>query len=254
MSMVGAGGYVRNAVNIILTPVRSLFSYASDAFSGFASYFTKFDEIVDENNRLRDELSSLKERLSNAEEVEKMNEWLYGYLELKREREDFKYVDCKVTGSESGNYMTVFILDRGSTSGIKKDMCAITEYGVVGYVKEVGATWCKVVTLLESKTAIGAYIQRTDEIGVVEGDFNLASSGLCKMLYISSGSDVKPGDRILTSGYGSVYPRDLLIGYVESVEADPNMQTLVAYIRPSEELKDIKKLMIITDYEVTPDE
>ena len=65
---------------------------------------------------------------------------------------------------------------------------------------------------------------------------------------------MKPGDRILTSGYGSVYPRDLLIGYVESVEADPNMQTLVAYIRPSEELKDIKKLMIITDYEVTPDE
>ena len=254
MSMVGAGGYVRNAVNIILTPVRSLFSYASDAASGFASYFTKFDEIVDENNRLRDELSSLKERLSNAEEIEKMNEWLYGYLELKREREDFKYVDCKVTGSESGNYMTVFILDRGSTSGIKKDMCAVTEYGVVGYVKEVGATWCKVVTLLESKTAIGAYIQRTDEIGVVEGDFNLASSGLCKMLYISSESDVKPGDRILTSGYGSVYPRDLLIGYVESVEADPNMQTLVAYIRPSEELKDIKKLMIITDYEVTPDE
>ncbi|MBQ7669630.1 MAG: rod shape-determining protein MreC [Clostridia bacterium] len=254
MSMVGAGGYVRNAVNVILTPVRSLFSYASDAFSGFASYFTKFDEIVDENNRLRDELSSLKDRLSNAEEIEKMNEWLYGYLELKREREDFKYVDCKVTGSESGNYMTVFILDRGSTSGIKKDMCAITEYGVVGYVKEVGATWCKVVTLLESKTAIGAYIQRTDEIGVVEGDFNLASSGLCKMLYISSESDVKPGDRILTSGYGSVYPRGLLIGYVESVEADPNMQTLVAYIRPSEELKDIKKLMIITDYEVTPDE
>lgn len=254
MSAVGAGGYVRNAVNVILSPFRSLFSYASDAVSGFTSYFTEFDNIVDENNRLREELASLKERLSNAEEVEKMNDWLYRYLELRREHPDYKYVDCKVTGSESGNYMTVFILDRGTSSGITKGMCAVTDYGVVGYVKEVGTTWCKVVTLLESGTSVGAYIQRTDEIGIVEGDFALASEGLCKMMYISADSDVKEGDRILTSGYGSVYPRGLLIGYVERTEPDPNTQTIIAYIRPSEQLKDITKLMVITDYEVIADE
>jgi rod shape-determining protein MreC len=254
LSAVGAGSYVRNAVNIVLSPVKSLFSYASDAVSGFASYFTEFDNIVNENNQLREELASLKERLSNAEEVEKMNEWLYRYLELRREHTDYKYVDCKVTGSEAGNYMTVFVLDKGTSSGIAAGMCAITDYGVVGYVKEVGTNWCKVVTLLESDTAVGAYIQRTDEIGVVEGDFSLASEGLCKMLYISADSDVKAGDRILTSGYGSVYPRGFLIGYVERTEPDPNTQTIVAYVRPSEQLKDIKKLMVITDYEVVPDE
>ena len=254
MSAVGAGGYVRNAVNVVLTPVKSVFSWASDAVSGFVSYFTEFDSIVDENNRLREELSSLKERLSAAEETEKMNEWLSRYLGLRREHSDYKFVDCKVTGSESGNYMTVFILDRGTSSGIRKDMCAVTDYGVVGYVKEVGTTWCKVVTLLESKTAVGAYIQRTDEIGVVEGDFSLASEGLCKMLYLTSDSDVRAGDRVLTSGYGSVYPRGFLIGYVERVEPDANTQTLVAIIKPAEELKDITKLMVITDHGVASDE
>ena len=58
MSAVGAGGYVRNAVNVILTPVRSVFSWASDAVSGFTSYFTEFDNVVDENNRLREELAA----------------------------------------------------------------------------------------------------------------------------------------------------------------------------------------------------
>ena len=254
MSAVGAGGFVRNAVNVVLTPVKSLFSWTSDAISGFASYFTEFDNIVEENNRLREDLASLRERLSAAEETEKMNEWLNRYLGLRREHSDYKFVDCKVTGSESGNYMTVFILDRGTSSGIRKDMCAVTDYGVVGYVKEVGTTWCKVVTLLESKTAVGAYIQRTDEIGVVEGDFTLASEGLCKMLYLSSDSDVREGDRVLTSGYGSVYPRGMLIGYVERTEPDPNTQTIVAYVRPSEPLRDITKLMVITGYEVVPDE
>ena len=74
------------------------------------------------------------------------------------------------------------------------------------------------------------------------------------MLYLSADSDVKEGDRILTSGYGSVYPRGLLIGYVEKTEPDPNTQSVVAYIRPSEQMQDITKLMVITDYEVLPDE
>ncbi len=254
MSAVGAGSYVRNAVNVVLSPVKSLFSYASDAVSGFVSYFTEFDDIVEENKELREELSAAKKRISDAEEVEKMNEWLYRYLELRREHTDYKYVDCKVTGSESGNYMTVFVLDKGTSSGIACNMCVVTDYGVVGYVKEVGSNWCKAVTLLESGTSVGAYIQRTDETGVVEGDFNLASEGLCKMLYLSAESDVKAGDRVLTSGYGSVYPRGLLIGYVERTEPDPNTQTIVAYVRPSEQMKDITKLMVITDYEVLPDE
>ena len=254
MSAVGAGSYVRNAVNVVLSPVKSLFSYASDAVSGFVSYFTEFDEIVEENKELREELSAAKKRISDAEEVEKMNEWLYRYLELRREHTDYKYVDCKVTGSESGNYMTVFVLDKGTSSGIACNMCVVTDYGVVGYVKEVGSNWCKAVTLLESGTSVGAYIQRTDETGVVEGDFNLASEGLCKMLYLSAESDVKAGDRVLTSGYGSGYPRGLLIGYAERTEPDPNTQTIVAYVRPSEQMKDITKLMVITDYEVLPDE
>lgn len=254
MSAVGAGSYVRNAVNVILTPAKNLFSYASDAVSGFTSYFTEFDRVVAENNELREELSSLKERVSHAEEVEKMNEWLYKYLELRREHIDYKYVECKVTGSESGNYMTVFVLDKGTSSGIAKNMCVVTNYGVVGYVKEVGTNWCKVVTLLESDNSLGAYIERTDEIGVVKGDFSLASEGICKMLYISADSDVKVGDRILTSGYGSVYPRGLPVGEVIKIEPDPNTQTIVAYIKPAEQMQDIKKLMVITDYEVLPDE
>ena len=77
MSAVGAGSYVRNAVNVVLSPVKSLFSYAADAVSGFTSYFTEFDRIVEENNRLREDIASLKKRISDAEETEKMNEWLY---------------------------------------------------------------------------------------------------------------------------------------------------------------------------------
>lgn len=251
---VGAGDYVKNAVNTALSPIQKLFNYTADAMSGFAAYFTEFDRIAEENNTLREENRILKEKIADVEKTEQMNEWLYRYLELKREHMDFTYAAANIIGREAGNYMTVFTLDRGTYHGISKGMPAVTDYGVVGYVSDVGSDWCKVVTLLESGTAVGAYIERTEETGVVEGDFELSSEGLCRMLYISADSTVTEGDRIFTSGYGSVYPRGLLIGYVESTEPDPNTQTIVAYIRPAEEMKNITKLMIITSSEVKEDE
>lgn len=254
MSAVGAGGYVKNAVNVMVSPFQKLFGYATDAISGFTSYFTEFDRIVEENEALREELGNLKDKISDAEQTEQMNEWLYGYLEIKREHTDFTFADAHVTGRESGNYMTVFTLDKGTAHGVRSGMPAVTENGVVGYVSEAGLDWCKVVTLLESDTAAGVYIERTEETGIVEGDFELSSKGLCKMIYIDADSTVQEGDKVLTSGYGSVYPRGLLLGYVESVEIDANTQTLVAYVRPAESMQNIKRLMIITAYEVVADE
>lgn len=254
LAVTGAGGYVKNAMNVIVSPFQKLFGYATDAISGFTSYFTEFDRIVEENKQLREELKDLSEQISDAEETERMNEWLYRYLELKREHADYEFVAGSVTGRESGNYMTVFIIDKGTLQGVNKGMPAVTDYGVVGYVAEAGLDWCKVVTLLESDVAAGAYIKRTGETGIVEGDFNLAAEGLCKMTYISADSDVAVGDTIMTSGFGSVYPRGITLGYVESVEPDPNTQSLVAYIRPAQDMKNIEKLMIITAYEVVADE
>ncbi len=246
LTATGAGDYVKNALNVVVSPVQKLFNYTSDAIEGFTSYFTEFDRIVDENNSLKEENRQLKEQIADVEKAEQMNEWLYGYLELKREHMDFTYAAANVIGREAGNYMTVFTLDRGTRHGITEGMPAVTEYGVVGYVSDVGTDWCKVVTLLESGSAVGAYIERTGETGVVEGDFALSSEGLCRMCYINSDSTVEAGDRIFTSGYGSVYPRDLLIGYVEKTEPDPNTQTLIAYVRSAEKMTDISKLMIIT--------
>lgn len=254
LAATGAGDYVKNAIVVIVSPVQKLFNYTADAISGFAAYFTEFDRIVEENNTLREENKTLRDKIADVDKTEQMNEWLYRYLELKREHMDFTFAEANVIGREAGNYMTVFTLDRGSLHGVSRGMPAVTEYGVVGYVSDVGSDWCKVVTLLESGSAVGAYIERTGETGVVEGSFALSSEGLCRMLYISAESTVTEGDRIFTSGYGSVYPRDLLIGYVESTSPDPNNQTIIAYIRPAEEMKNIKKLMIITDYEVSGDE
>lgn len=69
------------------------------------------------------------------------------------------------------------------------------------------------------------------------------------MTYLSPDSDVAVGDRIVTSGYGSVYPRGLVIGYVDSVETDEFSQNKVAYVKLAANLGDLTNVMVITSYE-----
>ena len=210
---MGLGGTLKNGINTMLTPVQKLFSYVSDAFEGFVSYFTEFDRISAENAELRSRISELQDKVSAAEETEQMNRWLFDYLELKREHRDYKLLDAAVTGHESDNYITVYLLDKGTAQGVEKDMPVITADGIVGHVADAGTDWAKVTTLLYSGSAVGAYAER---------------SGVA----------------------GSVYPRGLVIGYVEAVEKNDESRALDVTVRPAVNIDgDIKRMMIVTDYE-----
>ncbi len=249
LSAMGVQMPLRNFINILTTPLQKGFNYITDAIDGFSSYFTDFDDLVAENAALKQENASLRDRLYNAEEIENLNTWLSDFLELKRAHTDFHFSVANITGRESGNYMTVFTVDRGSAHGITKGMPVVSADGVIGYVDEIGVIWAKVRTLIESASSIGAYVERTGELGLVEGNFTLASEGVCEITYLSADSDIQPGDRILTTGYGSVYPRDLVIGYVTEIIPDEYSRTLTARITPAASLTDLDKVMIITDYD-----
>lgn len=245
---MGLGNFVRSGICTVLSPVQKLFSYAADGIGGFAEYFTEYDRIKAENEELRETLADLRDELISAEELEQLNEWLFSYLELKREHTDFSFEPANVTGHGSESYITVFTLDRGESDGVFKDMAVVTPDGIVGHIVEAGASWSKAVTLIESGSAIGAKVERSGETGLIEGDFTLASEGKCKMTYLSADSDIKEGDRVMTTGTGSVYPEGLVIGYVDSVEPDALTRTKVAYITAAADIQNLEKLMVITDY------
>lgn len=248
LSIMGLYSYVRDAVGIVISPFVHGFDYISDGFHGFTDYFTEFDRLVAENEELKERIKEMEDDIYNAKLLEEENEWLYDYLELHRTHSDFSLIEAKVINRQAGNYLTSFTLDRGSYSGIERNMPVITSDGIVGYVAEVGTTWCKVVTLVETSVAVGAYAERSGDVGVVEGEFALRYDWRCRLKYISSDADIEVGDRILSSGLGEIYPRGLLIGTVESIETDAAARTKTAIIKPAVNPDDIDRVMIVTDY------
>lgn len=248
-AVMGYRGLAKNIVGTVTMPVRWVATVVGDAFEGWGKYFGTMKALNEENQALIDENEALKEQLQNAELLEKENERLRDYLDMKNKYPSFAMEEGMVISHSSGNYITNFTLNRGTLHGIAPNMPVITKDGIVGYVVEVGLNWCMVSTLIETATSVGAYIPRSEVVGIVSGDYSMRHEGTCKIGYIDAEADIEVGDTVYSSGTGSVYPADLKIGTITAIEANEYDRTLVATITPAVDFSSLKWVMIITGYQ-----
>ena len=251
LSMFGYSGIIRGTIKTIATPFEWCGTTVANAVNGFVEVFAEYDELKKENEELRTQISEKEGEEYELWVLKEQNDWLKSYLDIKSYIPELATTDVTVIARESGNYSTVLTINKGNVHGIKKNMPVITPEGTFGYVSECGLDWAKVVSIIETSSAVSVYTERTATTGVVEGDTALREKGYCVMTYISSNSDIKVGDRIFTSGNGGIYPAGLLIGEVIELSADETTRTLRAVIKPSVDFENselITRLLVITGY------
>ncbi len=251
LTAFGQVDIVRSGLKTMAKPFEWCAAAVADAIDGFVSVFTDYDDLVAENRELKAAIEAMRDAASDNEVLKKENAWLKEYLALRGENPDFVLTDAKVISHEAGNYSTVLTLNKGSVHGIKTNMPVITSSGLLGYVSETGLDWCKVVSIVETSSKVGVYTDRTGVIGTVEGSLELRQQGQCLMSY-DADADIKVGDRVYTSGTGSVYPDGLLIGRIASIEADEATRRLMAIVQPSVDFTDMSELdgvMVICGYD-----
>ena len=248
-SLMGYRSLSRNIVGIVTTPFRWCATAVTNAFEGFDRYFTSVEKVNEENETLKEKNKQLLRDLERAKVIEAENQRLRDYLGMKKEYPSFTLEEGMVLSYSSGNYITGYTLNRGTLHGIDINMAVITPDGIVGFVSEVGTNWCKVSTILETAVSVGAYIPRSAAVGMVSGDLSASQDGYCKFSYTEADADIQIGDEILSSGIGSVYPADLTIGVVESIEVDEYSRAIVAKVRPNVEFSKLQYMLIVTGYQ-----
>ncbi len=253
LGALGLPAPLRSVTKTLATPFTYCGARVADAVDGFVGAFTRYDAIREENESLQAALDSMEDQSRENEVLREENQWLKQYLKLAVDHPEFLLTDASVIAHEAGNTATVLTLNRGSVHGVKNKMSVITEDGLLGYVKEVGLDWCKVLTVVETASSVGVYTDRTGVRGIAEGNADLSSDGTCRMTYIDPTADIRLGDLVYTEGgEGSLYPPGLLLGTVEALEADENARMLVATIRPAVDFSDgnsLRRVMIVRGYD-----
>ena len=234
----------------ILAPIRTGASKLTDQAEQLYNYIFEYESLQEENVRLKEELSQLEEDSRRADALERENERLRAALGMSEVREDFKLVDCYVISRSSQEWSSTFTVNRGSSSGIRAGMCAITANGeVVGLVSEAGLNYAVIKSVMDSSLEISATIASSGYNGMVQGGYASGKAGLLRMDYLPSNSVIRNHDQVVTSG-STVYPRNLIIGHAVDADFDDTGVAKYALLEPAVNVASLEQVFIVTEYTV----
>ena len=240
--------YPSMVVQTILTPLRTGAKVMTDQAAQIYDYIFRYKALEAENARLKEELSRIQQNALESDSLTRENERLRKLLELKAAHEDYVLVDGYIIARSSGEWENTLTINRGKTSGIEVGMCAITETGmVVGLVVEVGSNYAVVSTVLDASISISATIADTGYAGIVTGGYTSGHGELLRMEYIRSDAVIRNNDPVVTAG-STVYPRNLILGYVLDAGYDDIGDAKYAYLRPAVDVDSLEQIFILTDY------
>ncbi len=240
--------WVESAVGSIVQPVQTFAAKASDAI---ISFFQRIFKTTDADK----ELEQLKIRMAQFEAAQEEN------VRLKAENERLKqllnyaetlgsnhFVTASVIGNSQGVWFEVFTINAGRNKGITKNMAVVSAAGLVGRVSDVGATWSKVVSIIDPSSEVSVMVERTRDVGIAHGLFHVSSANQLELYYLPSGYDLVPGDVIVTSGMSDVFPKGILVGTVTEVErqtAENSSGSRNAVISPSVDFGHLEEVLVI---------
>lgn len=248
----GVSSFAASALGVVVAPVQKIVANAHGFIEDKLMYFKNIDTLRKENEQLKADITELNRKLSELAPAKKENEMLYNFLELKRERNDIKFVNADIISRSASNYTSDFTIDKGSIHGIKKGMAVVTEdSSLLGIIVEAGATYSRGKTLTSYDFSAGIKNERTGEPGILSGDFELSRDNLCCVADLPDGADYMAGDIIRTSGLGDVYPSGLYVGTVTALVPNKLDYTVNATVKPAASVFDTDMVMVITEFDRT---
>ncbi len=236
------------AVQTVLAPLRSGVSALTRQAERYYNYIFGYEALEAKNHYLEQRIIQIEDEVRSADSLQRENERLRELLHLSEEHPDYHYCDAYIIAWESSSWKSAFTIGKGTSAGLETGMVAITEYGqVVGLITDVGPNWATVTTILDSSVEISASVASSGHTGVVQGAFSGGSAGKLRMNYLPSEAVLRNNDQVVTTG-SSVYPKDLILGYIEDAGFDETGVAKYAMLRPAADFDTLEQVFIVTQY------
>jgi len=242
--------FTASLLGFVSTPMQKVSTVVTNnAVVAAQTYISSKEDLAAQNAALKKQVDELNNKLVKYYTYQQENAQYRKFLELKNDNKDFKPVSAAVIGRDPNDLFYGFQIDKGSLAGIAVNDPVITDGGVVGWISSVNASYSRVTSILSADTKLSGLDKVNRDSGVISSSIKLADSGLVKLGYLASGTTVKIGDIIVTSGLGGIYPRDLPIGTVTKVANEPYDVSLYAEVKPFVDVKTVRDVMVITSFE-----
>jgi rod shape-determining protein MreC len=202
------------------------------------------EQLERENAALQVENRALKATNQSLRDVEHEVNRLRHALNY-RERSVFKLIAAEVVTRDSSTWWRTVTINRGKQEGIETDMPVVTDEGLIGKTTTVSDSISVVLLVSDENCKVASSVEGSREQGIVSGERVTAGlNPLLNLNFLSKQADLKPGQKVYTSGVGGVFPSGLLIGVVKSFrvrELDGQAQ-----LTPTVDLSHLEDVFVVT--------
>ncbi|HON19193.1 MAG TPA: rod shape-determining protein MreC [Salinivirgaceae bacterium] len=197
--------------------------FTSFALSITGSLFEKIEKVhnylnlAKNNERLARENAQLKNSLLLSF---KSNQITYKELRDSVLQRNWTFIDCNIIFNSTNKQQNILIVDRGTKHGVTQEMGIMTEKGVIGIIQTASLNYSNALSLLNTQVSISAKLKKTNHVGILRWDGS--STKYCYLYDLPNHLTINNGDTIVTSGYSTLFPPGVPIGFVEDFDSGEN--------------------------------
>ncbi len=238
-----------------IVPVENGLNVIGEGFTRRMDEWQSLKDVLAENEELKDQVQSLtlekNQLIADRYELQELRD-LYG---LEDRFGEYDKIGARIIGKDPGNWFSVFLIDRGELDGIKVNMNVIAGDGLVGIVTETGPHYSTVRALIDDATNVSSMVLSTNDTIMVTGDLKLMDSGEIRFSQLSDQESLAAvGDEIVTSDISNRFLPDITVGYISTIETDPNNLTKSGTLTPAVDFAHLRTVVVIKDLKVTGEE
>lgn len=239
---------VRNAVGYVLVPIQKGVNAVGSGIYNHLVSVGELQSALEENAALKEQIAELTEENTRLRAEQFELERLRGLYELDETYMQYHKTGARIIAKDSGNWFSVFRIDKGSDDGIRENMNVIANGGLVGIVTDVGANYATVRSIIDDSSEVSAMAQQSGDTCMVSGDLQLFREGRLVIDYMEKDDDIKDGDMIVTSNISGKFLPGILIGYATDITVDYNDNlTKSGYLIPAAQFDRLQEVLVITD-------
>lgn len=226
--------------------VQSVFYKPAQAVAGFFENIYELKHLYEENKVLKARLDEYAKLSVDYQEMKKEYDELKSLMGTKESLMEYSTIPASVIARSPDQWNDQLTLDKGSKDGIEVNMAVITGEGLIGKIKTVQpfSSTVQLISDLNRTNRISVYVQGDEDVfGVIDG-FDAEKQAL---LFHNIPVDIKVEEEglVVTSGYGGVFPKNLIVGEIVEVEQDEYGLTQSALLKPAADLYNVKHVLVV---------
>lgn len=212
------------AIGSLFLPMFGLANSADQLANKTGDVITTRSELLKENDALRQENRELRMQIAQAQDIGRENARLRQLLGWQQTK-PWKLKLGRVVSRDPANWWRTVQIDLGTRDGVRADLPVLTSDGLVGRVSAVALTRSTVVLIGDRNCKVAAKVVETGDTGVI-GATDPWDNSLVAFGFLSKSAKLTPGETVVTSGLGGIFPAGIPIGKIaDSRQVDYGLST-----------------------------